>query len=123
MVTSKSYCQYTEKQLKRLDRIGIRAYIYEQEVNKSIVLKILEVDRSHPKTLIPGIILSALSASFFVALTNYDNDNPAVIAPLVAITAVTGGGSLSLYTVTIVKRTRRNNLIRHLKKSTKDAGH
>ncbi|HNP17361.1 MAG TPA: hypothetical protein PKL31_02915 [Fulvivirga sp.] len=83
----------------------------------------MEVDRSHPKTLIPGIILSALSAGFFVGLTNYDNDNPAVIAPLAAFAAVTGGGSLSLYTVTIVKRTRRNNLIRHLKKSTQEVGH
>jgi len=113
-MSNDTFGQYNEKQLKRLDKMDIKAAIYNQEVNEPIVSEILIRDRRHHKLLIPGIVLTAVSAGLFATLINYSNGSPAVEAPLITIGALTGVGSLSLYTTTIINRSKRKKLIKQL---------
>lgn len=119
-LSMKSYGQYTEKQLKRLDKMEIKAAIYSLEVNEPIISKIIIYDRSHLKTLIPGIVLSVVSAPLIIAGLNLakSNTTDVVIGEgiLIGLGTVAGIGSLHLHASTIIRRIKRNKLIKQLKK-------
>mgnify|MGYP007028883270 CR=1 FL=1 len=113
-MSNDTFGQYTEKQLKRLDKMDIKAAIYNQEVNEPIISEILIRDRRHFKILGPAILLTSFSAAFLTGFALYDNGSPAVIAPLITIGTATGVSSLGLYALSIHNRSKRNKLIKQL---------
>lgn len=111
---------FPSKQLKHLDKMGIKEAIYKQEVNEPVISRILELRRQQPKVLIPGVVLSAVSAVLLsygidYAQKNRGSDVKAVEATSIAFGSVACGGSLALYTITIIKKKERNRLINGLK--------
>lgn len=110
--------QYTEKQLKRLDKMDIKAAIYNQEVNEPIVSEILIRDRRHHKLLIPAILLATIAVPTIIYGFELDkihaNSDMKAYYAFFAFGGAAAIGSISIQTYAIVNRGKRNKLIKRL---------
>ena len=112
--------QYTEKQVKQLNKMEIKAAIYAMEVNEPLISEIIIRDRRHRKLLIPAILLASISIPTIIYGFEMDKKHAGGdVKAYYAFFAYGGAaaiGSISIQTYTIVNRTKRNKLIARLNK-------